>query len=167
MRDVIFLANIIEYNNRQTNQADKITLPATIVESPVYYDALLYNVAKAKGIVVIGAEGKDLLHHKDSPCYNKAREEYMAKTVERVAKSGNNVILLVGSEHIDRLSVRLGVGDKKTSARTDEETLSAGSVSKAGTAIRGDEGRTQSWQEYILVRKLGELGLQSQQQHCF
>ncbi len=99
MSDVIALAKCIEQGN---------TLPSELQHLPIYYDSILYNAAKAKGIQVIGIEGKGLVHSKKSPYYHQAREEYMAEQLLAIAKSGKNAIFLVGSAHINNLIKLLG-----------------------------------------------------------
>lgn len=99
MPDVISLANYLERGN---------TIPAALQHLPIYYDALLYNAVKAKGIQVIGIEGKGLAYSKEAPLYHQAREEYMAKQLVAIAQSGKNAIFLVGSAHINNLVKLLG-----------------------------------------------------------
>lgn len=104
MKDVIKLAGIIEHNGKYLNDPDKlIKIPEEIQQSPIYQDALLYKTAKEHEVKVIGLEGKDLEHGKESPAYNQNREQYMVGTVNEVRKKGYGVIAYVGSKHADNL----------------------------------------------------------------
>ncbi len=98
--DVITLAQILEYGLE-----NNINPLSTLLQQhlPIYYDALLYNVAKTKGIKVIGIEGKGLAYPKESPYYHQTREEYMAEQLVAISKSGKNAIFLVGTAHIGNL----------------------------------------------------------------
>ncbi len=119
MSDVITLAKYIEQGN---------TLPSELQHLPIYYDSLLYNAAKAKGISVIGIEGKGLVYPKKSSYYHQAREKYMAEQLAQIAKSGKNAIFLVGSAHINNLikflsSQGFRVGDNDSSLEQNLITL--------------------------------------------
>lgn len=105
MRDVKLLAKLLEHN--QANPESAIPINDQIKKSPIYQDAMLYNVAKEKGIEVIGLEGKGLEHAKESPEYNSTREKYMASQIDKIVASGKNVIFPVGSSHIEGLQTRL------------------------------------------------------------
>ncbi len=100
MSDVIALAKYLEQGN---------ILLSSLQHLPIYYDALLYNAAKAKGIQIIGIEGKGLAYSKESPYYHQAREEYMAEQLVNLAKSEKNAIFLVGAAHISNLIKLLDV----------------------------------------------------------
>ncbi len=99
MPDVIALAQILEI---------KSDLYEEIQSLPIFYDSLLYSRAKAKGISVIGIDGKSLECSKTSPLYHRVREEYMAKQLLAIAQSGKNAIFLVGAAHIDNIIKLLG-----------------------------------------------------------
>ncbi|MDF3047891.1 MAG: hypothetical protein K0R73_1009 [Candidatus Midichloriaceae bacterium] len=105
MSDVIMLANIIGHN--KINMDHKITVPEFIKGLPIYKDAKLYNLARIKGIKVIGIEGKGLEVSKESSLYNQVREEYMAIELVNLAASVRNVIFPVGADHVEKLSGRL------------------------------------------------------------
>jgi energy-coupling factor transporter ATP-binding protein EcfA2 len=105
IQDVIKLASIISHN--ENSPADKIAIPKEVENSLIYQDARLYNLARIKGIQVIGAEGKSLAVSKGSPLYNEVREEYMASRLIQLVSSGYNVIFPVGSVHIKGLKSRL------------------------------------------------------------
>ncbi len=97
--DVITLAQLLE----RSIENDLGLLSILQQQSPVYYDAMLYNIAKAKGISVIGIEGKGLVHSKESPYYHQTREKYMAEQLVAIARSEKNAIFLVGSSHVSNL----------------------------------------------------------------
>lgn len=99
MPDVIALANYLDQGHH---------LAQNIQALPIYHDALLYNAAKAKGISVIGVDGKGLVYSKESPHYHQVREEYMTRQLLAIARSGKNTIFLVGSAHISNLIKLLG-----------------------------------------------------------
>jgi len=65
MSDVIVLAKIIEHNKMHPDGG--LNIPKEVRESLIYKDAELYNIANAKGIQVIGVEGKKLSSVKESP----------------------------------------------------------------------------------------------------
>jgi hypothetical protein len=109
MSDVRLLAKILEHN--QNNQEDPISISETIQRSLIYQDALLYNKAKASGIEVVGVEGKNLAHNKESPLYNETREENMVKAIEQIVSSGKEVIFPVGSAHIENISSKLSANN--------------------------------------------------------
>lgn len=98
MQDVVLLAEIL-----QTDAIDNLVLPEYIRNLPIYYDAMLYNVAQEKGVMVMGIEGKGLVHPKSSPYYHHAREEYMSQELLRIVQTGKNAVFLVGSAHINNL----------------------------------------------------------------
>lgn len=100
IRDVVFLADILQYS--------EIALPKSLISSPIYYDAILYNIAKDKDILVVGIEGKGLEHSKNSPYYHIAREEYMANKLYEISSFGRNSIFLAGGAHINNLIKLLG-----------------------------------------------------------
>ncbi|MCT4635268.1 MAG: NACHT domain-containing protein [Rickettsiales bacterium] len=95
MRDVVLFANILRYS--------EVVLPNSLTSSPIYYDAMLYNIARDKGILVLGIEGKGLEHSKNSPYYHTTREEYIASKLYEISSFGRNSIFLVGSSHIEGL----------------------------------------------------------------
>lgn len=103
IKDVVMLAKMLSFEN-----ADKFLLFEYLQKLPIYYDALLYNMAKSKDIQVIGIEGKGLAYSKESPYYHQAREEYMAERLIAISKLGKNAIFLVGSAHINNLIKLLG-----------------------------------------------------------
>ncbi|RZI46705.1 hypothetical protein EDM53_03775, partial [Rickettsiales endosymbiont of Peranema trichophorum] len=81
MSDVILLSNILEFNKK--NQRHQIALPSGIENTPIYQDAVLYNVAKERGIAVVGIEGKGIEgkysvqpDSEASKIYNANREGY-------------------------------------------------------------------------------------------
>ena len=94
MRHVKLLANIIKHNQISDN---KITIPEKITNSPIYADAMLYNIAIANGVKVIGTEGKGLPEH------NSAREEYMSREINKALNMGYNITMPVGASHVDNL----------------------------------------------------------------
>lgn len=90
MPDVIAIANYLDQGNY---------FPSKLQQLPIYHDAILYNIAKAKGIQVIGIEGKGLAHSKESRYYHQAREKYMAEQIKNVIKTGKKAVLLLGAQH--------------------------------------------------------------------
>jgi hypothetical protein len=98
MKDVIILANILVHNEK--TPSDKIRIPEEIEKAPMYQDALLYKIALQHGVKVIGIEGKNLEHDKDSSFYNQAREGYMSKVINLICSKGYNVIACVGAAHV-------------------------------------------------------------------
>lgn len=98
--DVIALAQLLE--NSIENNINSLS-PLLQQHLPIYYDALLYNIAKAKGIPVVGIEGKGIAYSKESTHYHQAREEYMVEQLVDIVKSGKNAIFLVGAAHINNL----------------------------------------------------------------
>ena len=109
MNDVRTLAAILEYNSDNKNQ-NKVALPKDIENSPIYWDAMLYNTAKSYGIRVLGVEGKGLEHDQSSPQYNEDREAYMAKQISQLAEQGYDVIMPIGSAHVQSMENRLDLG---------------------------------------------------------
>ncbi|AIL64458.1 hypothetical protein NOVO_00230 [Rickettsiales bacterium Ac37b] len=104
MADVRLLANIIKYN--EIHQ-DKIPINQAILDSPIYQDALLLNIAKKHSIKV---EGIDMAKSKAVSGINEQdrnREAYMAEKIEKAVQQGKNVIFMVGSEHVNNLEHRL------------------------------------------------------------
>lgn len=100
--DMIMLANILEHNSK--NPSKKLNIPKGLENnSLIYHDAMLYSTAKEHGIKVIGLEGRNLEHGKDSPLYNKNREQYMVDVINEVRNKGYNVIVHVGSAHVANL----------------------------------------------------------------
>jgi hypothetical protein len=106
MKDVIKLASIISHNEK--HPTDKIAIPKAVVNSLIYQDAMLYKAAQARGIIVIGIEGKNLGTHKGSQEYDSIREKHMVKVLEQVTKTGRNVILSVGKDHVESLKASMG-----------------------------------------------------------
>lgn len=62
MPDVILLAKILRYNEHPVNAhpTKQIKIPISVIESPVYQDALLYKTALEHGIEVREAEDKGI-----------------------------------------------------------------------------------------------------------
>ena len=105
MKDVKILAKILQDDN-----LEKI-IPEEIKNSPIYDDALLYNEAKAKGVKVVGIEGKDLetrkkINEKD---HNQKREDIMADNLILLQNQypDSNIISLIGSDHKQGIEKRL------------------------------------------------------------
>jgi hypothetical protein len=117
MADVIKLANIISHNEKHPH--DKITIPEEINSSLIYQDAMLYKTAQENGITVIGIEGKGLDTNKNSPDYDAKREEHMSKVLEEVSKSGHNILLSIGSDHVESLKTSLEHKGLKTKVVQD------------------------------------------------
>jgi hypothetical protein len=88
---------IIEHNEK--NPSSQISIPKKITESLIYQDAILYKTAKEHGVKIIGLEGKDLEQNKNSPNYDKNREEYMANVIKKVTGKGYKFIANVGAAH--------------------------------------------------------------------
>ncbi|WP_341793339.1 MULTISPECIES: hypothetical protein [unclassified Rickettsia] len=105
MKDVIKIANILEHNEK--NPDNPLKLPEELENAPIFQDALLYKVAKEKGIKVISLEGGNLEHTKDSALYNENREQYMTDVISEVRSKGYNVIASVGTNHVTNLEKAL------------------------------------------------------------
>lgn len=90
MKDAIKLASILEYNEK--NNDKPLNLPKELLNSPIYQDALLYKVAKEKGIKIISLEGRNLEHTKETELYNENREQYMANVINEIRSKGYNVL---------------------------------------------------------------------------
>ena len=107
---MILLADIIKYNDK-ADESSKIKMPDIITKTLIYKDALLYNVARDHGIEVKGIEGSKLRNNKkiDEKAHNEEREEYMAKQIIQRAEAGNNVIFLVGKDHVNSLEQKLNL----------------------------------------------------------
>lgn len=114
MQDVIILANILKHN--ELNEGSPIIIPEELQESAIYKDAQLYNAATAKGILVIGVEGKDLAYPKESTLYNETREEHMSEQLSQLVENGLNVIFPVGERHVGPIEDQLQ--QKGVSAKT-------------------------------------------------
>lgn len=118
MKDVKLLAAILRHNDKNEQP---FPLAKAIRSSAIYQDAMLYNKAQARGIEVIGIEGKSLQHNKDSPYYDQAREEYMSDKINQLTASGKNVILPIGSAHVlglkEKLKGSIIVSDKSKAAK--------------------------------------------------
>jgi hypothetical protein len=108
MNDIRKLAAILEYNGDNKNP-DKIALPKDIENSPIYWDAMLYNAAKSRGIMVLGVEGKGLEHNQHSLEYNQDREDYMVKQINQLTEQGYDVIMPIGSAHVQSMEKQLGL----------------------------------------------------------
>jgi hypothetical protein len=121
MKDVKLLASILEQN--KANPKEAIAVSPKVQNSLIYQDALLYNAAKEKGIEVVGIEGKQLLHSKESPEYNKAREAHMAKHIEQISSAGKNIIFSVGAAHINGLKARLPSAQISADIRVTKERV--------------------------------------------
>jgi hypothetical protein len=129
MKDVIQIANILEYNEK--NPESPINFPDEVKKAPIYQDAILYKTAKDHGVKVIGIEGKDLAYDKSSLLYNQDREEYMTKVIDAVVGKGYNVIAYVGSEHVAGIS------------KSAKEIISSKSLDKTNTlSMAKDIGRS-------------------------
>jgi hypothetical protein len=96
MRDVIKLANMLKSQNSDLGEWVK--------SLPLYSDSLLYNVARANDISVIGIEGKGLEYSKESVYYNQARELHMVERLTSLAlHTDKKIIFLVGAAHMNNL----------------------------------------------------------------
>lgn len=105
MKDIIRIATILEYNEKNPNTP--IKLPAELANTPILQDALLYKIAKENKIKIISLEGKNLEHLKDTPLYNENREQYMTGVINEIRGKGYNVIASVGSSHVINLEKNL------------------------------------------------------------
>jgi len=110
MPDVMLLANIIKHNEQ--NPDNKLIIPTEITNnSLIYQDALLYNAARDKGVQVVGLEGKGLHtsedkakgDYKGSDLYNELRNQHMANVINELTGKGYNVVVHVGSSHVEPL----------------------------------------------------------------
>jgi ankyrin repeat protein len=109
--------------------ASNMEVPEFIKDLPIYQDAKLYNLARLKGIVVIGVEGKGLPVAKESPLYNQVREDYMASKLMEYASLVYNVIFPVGSAHVEGLKSRLegkGINASVWNSVTESENFAVG-----------------------------------------
>ena len=105
MKDVIKIATILEYNEK--NPDTPIKLPAELANTPILQDALLYKIAKENKIKIVSLEGKNLKHLKDTLLYNENREQYMTDVINEIRGKGYNVIASVGSSHVINLEKKL------------------------------------------------------------
>ena len=106
MQDVRLLAEVMRYNEG-CKEEERIALPAGIEGSAIWWDAKMVNVARERGVQVIGVEGKDLAHDQHSPEYDKDREDYMAQQLVQLKQHGYNVVMPVGEAHVQGLQARL------------------------------------------------------------
>ncbi|WP_341793701.1 hypothetical protein [Rickettsia endosymbiont of Ceutorhynchus obstrictus] len=107
MKDVIKIANILEHNEK--NPDNPLKLPEELENTPIFQDALLYKVAKEKGIKVISLEGRNLEHTKGSALYKENREQYMTEVISEVRSKGYNIVASVGSSHVANLENALEI----------------------------------------------------------
>ena len=118
MKDIRLLAEIIDHNMKNSNDKTKqIPITKHIIDSNIYRDAELYRLAVGHGVKVIGAEGKGLkdlngndISHTQGNKYNKARENAMVQAINDVQRAGYNIIMPVGSAHIDSLTKATNLG---------------------------------------------------------
>ena len=90
MRDVRLLAEVMRHNEG-CKAEEKVALPVGIEGSALWWDAKLVNVAKDKGVQVVGVEGKGLAHDQHSPEYNKDREDYITQQLAQLKQQGYDV----------------------------------------------------------------------------
>lgn len=130
MQDVIKLANIIEYNQKQAKIEDQIQLPANIEHSLIYADAKLYQAARENEIKVIGLEGKNLKTEYGSAAHDRAREEYMVDIIEKLGAKNYEVIANIGQNHAANIQERLPQAKLEQPALlTSKNSLSSSKIS--------------------------------------
>ena len=118
MKDIRLLAEIIDHNVKNIDDKTKqIPILQHIIDSNIYRDAELYRLAVGQGVKVICAEGKGLknlngndISHTQGNEYNKARENAMVQAINDVQRAGYNIIMPVGSAHIDSLTKATNLG---------------------------------------------------------
>ncbi|WP_342270098.1 hypothetical protein [Rickettsia endosymbiont of Orchestes rusci] len=155
MKDVIKIANILEHNEK--NPDNPLKLPEELENAPIFQDALLYKVAKEKGIKVISLEGGNLEHTKGSALYKENREQYMTDVISEVRSKGYNIVASVGSSHVANLEKALESRQKHDTgvshiprkftqkALNSSKPVPAGMISMKG--VKKDNNT--SWQDLV------------------
>ena len=165
IKDMKILAATLEYNkNKPKEEQIAISEPP---DSNLYLDAVSYNTFKDMGVKVVGAEGKGLAVGQHHPDYGKLRDEGMTDNIMVEAKKGKEIILLVGSAHVEPLQKKLGASDVDVKvndiASQARETKAHEGVSKEGRVQISNSSDTQDkspthWQDHVSKDKGQQQG---------
>ncbi len=105
MEDVRYLAKIIK------DKTQKDLIAHEIKNSPIYHDAILYNIATDNNIEVVGIEGSNLSIDKkiDLSQHNQERERVMIQKLKAIqeSKKPETTVAIVGSKHLSNTKIHL------------------------------------------------------------
>jgi hypothetical protein len=112
MEDVRYLAKIIK------DKTQKDLIAHEIKNSPIYHDAILYNIATDNNIEVVGIEGSNLSIDKkiDLSQHNQERERVMIQKLKAIqeSKKPETTVAIVGSKHLSNIKTKLKSSDSVT-----------------------------------------------------
>lgn len=100
MRDVVLLADLLL---ESTGVLRDVRIPEEIVNSPIFYDALLLNAARKHGVHVMGIDSDGGAPPSTSAANEAGREAHMAQSIRDLLAKGYNVTALIGAAHVAHL----------------------------------------------------------------